>query len=50
MTDEPNPWAVSIEEQMQKASQTGIDYQMITTLYQKNTGLIKTALDRGSSN
>ena len=46
----PSGNTVSIEEQMQKASQTGIDYQMITTLYQKNIGLIKTALDRGSSN
>jgi len=46
----PSGNTVSIEEQMQKASQTGIDYQMITTLYQKNIGLIKTALDRGGSN
>lgn len=45
----PSGNSVSIEEQMQKASSTGVDYQMITTLYQKNIGLIKTALDRGSS-
>jgi len=45
----PSGNSVSVEEQMQKASSTGIDYQMITTLYQKNIGLIKTALDRGSS-
>jgi len=42
----PSGNSVSIEEQMQKASSTGIDYQMITTLYQKNIGLIKTALGR----
>jgi flagellar basal-body rod protein FlgB len=41
---------VSVEEQMQKAATTGIDFQMIATLYQKNIGLIKTALDRGGSN
>ena len=46
----PSGNSVSIEEQMQKAASTGIDFQMITTLYQKNIGLIKTALDRGSSN
>jgi flagellar basal-body rod protein FlgB len=46
----PSGNSVSIEEQMQNASSTGIDYQMITTLYQKNIGLIKMALDRGGSN
>ena len=45
----PSGNSVSIEEQMQKASTTGIDFQMITTLYQKNIGLIKTALDRSSN-
>ena len=45
----PSGNSVSIEEQMQKASATGIDFQMITTLYQKNIGLIRTALDRGAS-
>jgi flagellar basal-body rod protein FlgB len=46
----PSGNSVSIEEQMQNAASTGIDFQMITTLYQKNIGLIKTALDRGGSN
>ena len=45
----PSGNSVSVEEQMQKAASTGIDYQMIATLYQKNIGLIKTALDRGSN-
>jgi flagellar basal-body rod protein FlgB len=45
----PSGNSVSLEEQMQKASTTGIDFQMITTLYQKNIGLIRTALDRGSN-
>ena len=45
----PSGNSVSVEEQMQKAATTGVDYQMITTLYQKNIGLIKTALDRGSN-
>ena len=44
----PSGNSVSLEEQMQKAATTGVDFQMITTLYQKNIGLIKTALDRGS--
>ena len=44
----PSGNSVSIEEQMQKAASTGIEYQMITTLYQKNIGLIKAALGRGN--
>lgn len=46
----PSGNSVSLEEQMQKANSTGIDFQMIATLYQKNIGLIRTALDRGGSN
>ena len=45
----PSGNSVSLEEQMQKAATVSIDFQMITTLYQKNIGLIKTALDRGAS-
>jgi flagellar basal-body rod protein FlgB len=44
----PSGNSVSVEEQMQKAASTGIDYQMITTLYQKNIGLIKAALGHGN--
>lgn len=39
--------AVIIEEQMIKASKTTMDYNLMTTLYQKNIGMIRTALGRG---
>ena len=39
--------AVIIEEQMINAAQTTMDYNLMTTLYQKNVGMIKTALGRG---
>ena len=38
--------AVIIEEQMLKASQNMMDYNLMTSLYQKNVGMIKTALGR----
>lgn len=43
-TDAP----VDVEEESMKVSQTGMDYQMVTSLYHKITGLFKTAL-KGSA-
>lgn len=36
--------AVILEEQMVKTAETTMDYNLMTTLYQKNLGLIRTAL------
>lgn len=36
--------AVIMEEQLLKAGRTVMDYNLMTNLYQKNTGLIRTAL------
>ncbi len=36
--------AVIIEEQMISAARTTMDYNLMTTLYQKNVGMIRTAL------
>ena len=38
--------AVILEEQMLKASQTTMDYNLMTSLYQKNVNMIRTALGR----
>ena len=39
--------AVIIEEQMVSSAQTSMDYNLMTTLYQKNVNMIHTALGRG---
>ena len=39
--------AVIIEEQMVKATQTTMDYNLMTNLMRKNVGLIQTALGQG---
>lgn len=39
--------AVILEEQMVKAARTTMDYNLMTTLYQKNVGMVRTALGRG---
>ncbi len=39
--------AVIMEEQMVKSTQVAMDYNLITSLYQKNINMIRTALDRG---
>lgn len=39
--------AVIIEEQMIKASQTTMDYNLMTNLMRKNIGMIQTALGKG---
>jgi flagellar basal-body rod protein FlgB len=38
--------AVSLEEQMINASRNTVDYNLMTTLYQKNVNMIRTALGR----
>lgn len=40
----PDGNAVIMEEQMLKSGQTIMDYNLVTSLYQKNVSLIKTAL------
>ncbi len=44
----PDGNAVDIEEQMMKLSQTSQDYNMVTSLYRKNVGLLKQVLQHGS--
>ena len=39
--------AVIIEEQMVKASQTTMDYNLMTNLMRKNIGMIQTAIGKG---
>jgi flagellar basal-body rod protein FlgB len=40
---------VSIEEEMMKVSETMADYQLMTSLYKKQIGMIKEALGRSGS-
>lgn len=44
----PGDNSVIIEEQMIKASQTNMDYNLMTNLMRKNIGMIQTALGRGA--
>lgn len=46
----PDGNQVSLEEQMMKIADTGLDYQTLTNLYTKQLGMFKTALGRGGSN
>lgn len=39
--------AVIMEEQLIKSNETIMDYNLITSLYQKNIGMIKTSIGRG---
>lgn len=39
--------AVVLEEQMMMSAKNSMDYNLMTTLYQKNVSLIRTALGRG---
>ncbi len=43
----PDNNGVIIEEQMIKASQTTMDYNLMTNLMRKNVGMIQTALGKG---
>lgn len=42
----PNGNAVVVEEQMLKVAETRIDYEIMTVLYKKHIGMIRTALGR----
>lgn len=44
----PDDNGVIIEEQMVKASQTTMDYNLMTNLMRKNVGMIQTALGQGN--
>lgn len=43
---EPSGNAVALEEQMIKSSQTQVDYNLMTSLYQKNVNMMRMALGR----
>lgn len=43
----PDGNAVVMEEQMVKSAKNTMDYGLMTTLYEKNIGLIRTAIDAG---
>jgi flagellar basal-body rod protein FlgB len=43
----PTGNAISLEDQMMKVAANQMDYQMVTTLYSRGLGLIKTALGKG---
>ena len=40
----PSGNAVIMEEQMMKAAQTTMDYNLMATIYQKNVGMLRTAI------
>lgn len=42
----PDGNGVVLEEQLMKISQTGVDYNLVTNLYRKNMGLIRSAIGR----
>jgi flagellar basal-body rod protein FlgB len=43
----PDGNAVVMEEQMVKSAQNTMDYNLMTTVYEKNIGMIRTAIDPG---
>lgn len=45
----PDGNQVSLEDQLAKVGETGMEYQMITNLYRKHVGMIKTAIGRGGN-
>ncbi len=45
----PDGNAVDVEQEMMKVSQTGVEYQLVTGLYRKMTGLFKIALKGGGA-
>lgn len=45
----PDGNQVSLEDQLTKVADTGMEYQMITNLYRKQLGMIKTALGRNGT-
>lgn len=40
---------VSMESELMKASETAMDYQLVTNLYRKQLGMIRAVLSRGQS-
>ncbi len=44
----PDGNAIIMEEQLIKSGETTMDYNLMTNIYQKNMGMIRTALGRGS--
>jgi flagellar basal-body rod protein FlgB len=44
---QPDGNAVVMEEQMVKSAQNTMDYNLMTSLYEKKVGLIRTAIDAG---
>jgi flagellar basal-body rod protein FlgB len=40
---------VSIDSELMKASETAMDYQLVTNLYRKQLGMIRSVLSRGPS-
>jgi len=45
----PNGNQVSLEDQLTKVGETGMDYQMLTNLYRKQLSMMKTALGRNTT-
>jgi flagellar basal-body rod protein FlgB len=45
----PSGNGVSLEEQMVKQAQNGMDYGLMTTIYQKNVNMLRTAIDSNAS-
>jgi len=45
----PDGNQISLEDQLTKVADTGMDYQMITNLYRKQVSMIKTALGRNGT-
>jgi flagellar basal-body rod protein FlgB len=43
----PDGNSVIMEEQMTKVADTGMTYQLVTNLYRKHVGLMRTAIGRG---
>jgi flagellar basal-body rod protein FlgB len=43
----PDGNAVIMEEQMTKIADTGINYQMVTNLYRKHVGMLRSVIGRG---
>lgn len=45
----PDGNQVSLEDQLTKVADTGMEYQMLTNLYRKQLSMLKTALGRGTT-
>jgi len=47
-TSEPSGNGVVLEEQAMLVSATQVDYELMTRLYRKHVGMLRTALGRGA--